>query len=195
MPITLFRLFQATFVVGALLSLVMLSQMASATTPACTAMFKAPAKQLHTGESVDLCALTAGKPVLVVNTASYCGYTRQFSGLESLHTTYAPRGLVVLGFPSDSFNQEDDDSAKTADVCYRNYGVTFVMLELAPVKGSKAQPVFQQLAEKSRQPAWNFNKYVISADGESIQHFNSGTRPDSLDLKQAIEQSLVEPNS
>jgi len=80
--------------------------------------------QLHTNKIVDLCAETAGKVVLLVNTASYCGYTYQFRGLEALYQRYKDEGLVLVGFPSDDFNQEDDDAAKTAEICYINYGVT-----------------------------------------------------------------------
>ena len=97
---------------------------------------------------------------------------------------------MVVGFPSDDFKQEAKDEAETADVCYVNYGVTFTMLSPTAVTGSAANPVFQELGRRSGAPSWNFNKYLVSADGKVVQRFDSRVRPDSIELQQAIEQLL-----
>ena len=146
--------------------------------------------KLYSSQIIDLCAQTAGKPVLLINTASYCGYTYQFTGLEALYQRYKDRGLVVVGFPSDDFNQEDDDAAKTADICYINHGVTFAMTDVINVKGSAAHPVFQHLANETKRPNWNFNKYLVDKDGNVIELFRSGVEPDSRKLQAAIEAVL-----
>lgn len=147
-------------------------------------------RRLHSKEDINLCEATAGKPMLIVNTASHCGYTPQFKGLESLHQSYKDRGLVVLGFASDSFKQEANSEAKAADVCYVNYGVTFTMLAPTPVRGDEANPVFEALGEQAGAPRWNFNKYLVDGDGTVIEHFDSSTAPDSAALTAAIEKVL-----
>jgi len=125
-----------------------------------------------------------------VNTASHCGYTPQFKGLESIYEKYKDRGLVVVGFPSDDFNQEARDQAETAQVCYVNYGVTFTMLAPTVVKGSKANPIFQELNRQSHEPTWNFNKYLVAPNGKVVSYFDSEVTPDSPQLSQAIEKLL-----
>jgi glutathione peroxidase len=156
----------------------------------CPAFLNHEFKKLHSADSVNLCSAYAGKPLLIVNTASHCGYTPQFKGLEALHRKYRDRGLVVVGFPSDDFNQEAKDQAETADVCYINYGVTFTMLAPSSVTGNNANPVFQELDRRTNEPTWNFNKYLVSADGKRVQHFDSEVAPDSPKLNTAIEQLL-----
>jgi glutathione peroxidase len=156
----------------------------------CPAFLDHEFKKLHSSDSVNLCLAYAGKPLLIVNTASHCGYTPQFKGLEALHRKYRDRGLVVVGFPSDDFNQEAKDQAETADVCYINYGVTFTMLAPSSVTGKDANPVFQELDRRSGEPSWNFNKYLVGADGKVVQHFDSDVAPDSAQLNQAIEKLL-----
>jgi len=136
-------------------------------------------KKLHANDILDLCELTAGKPMLIVNTASHCGFTPQFTGLEALHQTYKEKGLVVIGFPSNDFFQEEDEEKDTADICFVNYGVTFTMLSPAHVWGGNAHPIFKALADKTTAPKWNFYKYLVSADGKTIKHFNSKVTPDS----------------
>lgn len=147
-------------------------------------------RRLHSKEEVNLCEVTAGKPVLIVNTASHCGYTPQFKGLEALHKSYAEQGLVVLGFASDSFKQEADSEEKAADVCYVNYGVSFTMLAPTPVRGAQANAVFQTLNAKAGAPKWNFNKYLVDGEGNVIEHFDSGISPDNPRLISAIEEAL-----
>jgi glutathione peroxidase len=156
----------------------------------CPAFLNHDFKKLRSDKSVNLCAEYAGKPLLIVNTASHCGYTPQFKGLEALYQKYHGRGLVVVGFPSDDFNQESKDEAETADICYINYGVTFTMLAPSPVTGKNANPVFQELDRRSGEPTWNFNKYLVSADGKVVQHFDSNVKPDSPQLTRAVEKLL-----
>jgi glutathione peroxidase len=162
----------------------------AAAAAACPAFLNHEFKKLHSSDAVNLCSAYAGKPLLIVNTASHCGYTPQFKGLEALHRKYKERGLVVVGFPSDDFKQEAKDQAETADVCYINYGVTFTMLAPSSVTGKDANPVFQELDRRAKEPTWNFNKYLVSADGKHVQHFDSKVKPDSPQLTQAIEQLL-----
>ncbi len=156
----------------------------------CPAFLDHDFKKLRSSESVNLCAETAGKPVLIVNTASHCGFTSQFGGLEALNQKYKERGLVVLGFPSNDFRQEARDEAETAEVCFINYGVTFTMLAPSSVKGAQANPVFRELGRRSSEPSWNFNKYLVSADGKTVQYFKSSVSPDSPALSEAIEKLL-----
>ncbi len=163
---------------------------AARATDACPAFLDHEFRRLHSPEAVNLCAVSAGKPLLVVNTASHCGFTPQFKGLEALHQAYGPRGLVVVGFPSDDFRQEADDEAETATICYANYGVTFTMLSTSPVKGAAANPVFAELNRRAGEPNWNFNKYLVSADGRTVRHFDSDVKPESKELNEAIEAML-----
>ncbi|MEL4425372.1 glutathione peroxidase [Shewanella indica] len=147
-------------------------------------------RKLHSKESVDLCELTQGKPVLLVNTASNCGFTPQFKALEALHKDYRERGLVVIGFPSDDFFQEENQEKDTAKVCYINYGVTFTMVATSAVRGSDVNPVFAYLGQQAGAPKWNFYKYLVSGDGKQVQSFNSRVKPDSDELIKAIESVL-----
>lgn len=97
---------------------------------------------------------------------------------------------MVIGFPSDDFNQEAQTQAETAQVCYVNYGVTFTMLAPLNVTGDAANPVFRELARQSHAPTWNFNKYLLSGDGRVLHYFDSSTTPDSVEFESAIEQLL-----
>ena len=166
---------------------------APAAPAACPALLDHRVPRLQDNAPQDLCR-HAGKVLLVVNTASYCGFTSQFEGLEALNARYASRGLVVLGFPSNDFRQEDPDARKTADVCFNTYGVKFPMFAAGPVRGADAQPIFRQLAQATgRQPAWNFNKYVVGRDGRAIAHFGSTTGPTSAAITEVIERALAAP--
>lgn len=145
--------------------------------------------KLNSSQEHDLCALTAGKAVLVVNTASFCGFTPQFKSLEALYQRYKDEGLMVVGFPSDDFNQEADHADEIAEVCFINYGVSFPMTSVVKVKGQNAHPIFKVLGEKG-EPQWNFNKYLVSKTGEVIAHYDSAVTPDSTQLISAVEQQL-----
>jgi glutathione peroxidase len=147
-------------------------------------------RKLHSNDVVNLCETSAGKPLLVINTASHCGYTSQFKGLQALHEKYQEQGLVVVGFASDDFHQEANDEAEAADICYVNYGVTFTMFAPTHVRGDEANPVFRELADQTRAPGWNFNKYLVDSNGKVIMHFDSNTAPDSPVLEQGIESLL-----
>jgi len=145
---------------------------------------------LRKDASVNLCKIKQDKVLLIVNTASECGFTGQFEGLEALYQRYKDQGFTIIGFPSDSFFQEHADDKKTADVCYINYGVTFTMLESSPVRGKNANSVFKHLANETGAPKWNFYKYLISREGKVIDWYNSRTKPNSDKIHQAIEQAL-----
>ena len=134
----------------------------------------------------------AGQVVVVVNTASFCGFTPQYKGLEALHAKYKDRGLVVLGFPSNDFSQEPESNAKIADFCDNTFGVKFPMFVKTTVRGADASPLFKQLAEQTgTSPKWNFYKYVISRDGKDIKSFSSMTGPQDKNFVQEIEKQLA----
>ncbi len=168
----------------------MMGLMTSVATAACPDYLQGEYRKLHSNEKVTLCQLVENKTVLVVNTASHCGFTSQFKGLEALYQTYKDKGLVVVGFASDDFNQEDKDEEKAAGICFLNFGVTFSMLAPTHVRGDEANNLFQYLNREAGAPKWNFNKYLLGKDGKVIQHFGSMTGPDSDKLKKAIELEL-----
>lgn len=143
------------------------------------------------GEPLDLCQY-AGRVVLVVNTASYCGFTDQYKGLESLYQRFRQRGFVVLGVPSNDFGaQEPGTNAEVADFCERTYRVRFPMTEKAVVRGPQAIPLFQQLAKQSASvPAWNFHKYVVGRDGKVTAAFPSAVAPEDARMLAAVETAL-----
>ena len=169
-------------------SLLLLAAAAEASAT-CPAYLNQDLVKLRSSEHINICEAHAGKPLLIVNTASHCGFTPQFKGLQALHEKYKDRGLVVIGFPSDDFHQEAKDAAETADVCYINYGVKFTMVSASSVKGKDANPIFQELARQTKEPSWNFNKYLISPDGK-VEHFGSMTSPESKSIQKAIEAVL-----
>jgi glutathione peroxidase len=178
-------------ILAALIGALMLLSM-SARAGACPAFLDHDLQKLHSSETINICKAYPGKPLLLVNTASHCGFTPQFKGLEAIHQKYRGRGLVVIGFPSDDFNQEAQTQAETAQVCFVNYGVTFTMLAPLPVTGAAANAVFKELARQSREPTWNFNKYLVSGDGRVVHYFDSSTTPDSTEFESAIEALLQE---
>jgi len=157
---------------------------------ACPAYLDRDFRKLHSSQTVNICKAFAGKPLLIINTASHCGFTPQFKGLEAAYQKYKGRGLVVVGFASDDFNQEAKDEAEAADTCFLNYGVTFTMLSPQHVKGPEANPVFAELARQTVAPAWNFNKYLVRADGKVLQHLDSKVTPESPEFATAVETLL-----
>jgi len=134
-----------------------------------------------------------GKVLLVVNTASKCGFTPQYEGLEKLHKRYKDRGLVVMGFPSDDFGgQEPGSNKEIADFCQANYGVSFPMFTKTKVSGKSAHPFYQQLAKASgSRPSWNFHKYLIDRRGEKVLAFDSGVTPSDSKLVGEVERLLA----
>ena len=169
---------------------VLASAMSVASATECPAYLNQDLQKLRSSERVNICKAYAGKPLLIVNTASHCGFTPQFKSLQAVYDKYKDQGLVVLGFPSNDFNQEAKSEEKTAEVCYINYGVKFTMLTESAVKGDKANPIFKELARQTKAPSWNFNKYLVKPDGTVVKHFGSTTSPDSADVTQAIESVL-----
>ena len=164
---------------------------ASAAAPAsCPALLNQNFKRLQDEAPQNLCQY-AGKVVLVVNTASYCGYTKQYEGLEKLFSKYGPRGLVVLGFPSNDFKQEAENAKEIADLCYNTYGVKFPMFAKTVVSGPNANPLHASLAKQTgKEPKWNFTKYLIGRDGKVIEHFPSKVAPEDPQLVSKIEAAL-----
>ncbi|ALQ51612.1 glutathione peroxidase [Nitrosomonas ureae] len=149
-------------------------------------------RKLAVSEMVNLCETYADKVLLVVNTASKCGYTPQYEELEQLYDKYQSKGLVVLGFPSNDFmGQEPGTEAEIQDFCRLTYDVKFPMLEKITVKKGHAHPFYVQLAELSgTYPTWNFQKYLIGRDGQFIAQFSPHTKPSDPAVVTAIEQAL-----
>ncbi|WP_043366261.1 glutathione peroxidase [Belnapia sp. F-4-1] len=143
------------------------------------------------GGPLDL-ATFRGRPMLVVNTASFCGFTPQYTGLQKLHDRFSGRGLLVLGVPSNDFNQESADARAIKHFCEANYSVTFPMTVPAHVRGAQAAPLFAFLAAHGGgPPRWNFHKYLVSRDGRRVQGFPSATELDAPALIRAVEAALA----
>jgi glutathione peroxidase len=143
------------------------------------------------GKPADL-GVYRGKVTLVVNTASECGYTPQYEGLEALHKELSPRGFSVLGFPSNDFGgQEPGTAQQIAEFCRKNYGVTFPMFaKLSTRAGAGQSPIYSFLGASGNLPAWNFSKYVVSKDGKVVAFFPSAVTPESAELRNAISKAL-----
>jgi glutathione peroxidase len=132
-----------------------------------------------------------GKPVLVVNTASLCGYVGQFDGLQALHERFGPKGVLILAVPSNDFNQELDDEAAVKDYCDANFDLTLPMTEITQVRGRGAHPFYARVrAETGFAPRWNFNKVLIGPDGSVIATYGSEVRPESPAIAGQIEAML-----
>jgi glutathione peroxidase len=166
--------------------------MSDAATAACAPALDFEFRRLAGDETVRLCDDYQGKVVLLVNTASKCGFTGQYDGLEALYDKYRNRGLVVLGFPSNDFaNQEPGSEEEIQKFCRLTYSVEFPMFEKIHVKKGKAAPLYQYLAEQTGvYPKWNFYKYLIDRNGEVVDYYSSITSPQSKKLVSAIEQLL-----
>lgn len=157
----------------------------------CPELLRHSFNSLQTGEPQDLCQYR-GKVLLVVNTASYCAYTDQYGGLETLYRLYRDQGLVVLGFPSNDFgNQEPDGNQKIARFCRLTYGVEFPMFEKSHVVGERRNALYAELHRRTgQQPRWNFHKYLIDPTGERVLSFESAVPPDDKRLMQELRKML-----
>jgi glutathione peroxidase len=169
---------------------------AAAATPSgggatCPALLDHKFASLH-GEQVSLCDFR-GKVLLVVNTASQCGYTPQYESLEKLYRRYRDQGLVILGFPANDFGgQEPGSSAEIAQFCQVNYGVTFPMFAKTSVVGANANPFYRELGKRTgKAPRWNFHKYLINRAGEPVAAFESAVAPTDSKITTQIEQLLA----
>lgn len=157
----------------------------------CPDLLKFVKRKLNSQDTVNMCEAYQGKTILFVNTASYCGFTPQFEGLETLYSQYKDQGLIVLGFPSHDFNQEDKSEVKTGQICRLTYGVKFPMFEAMSVKGEDVDPLYRMLANKSGQaPKWNFFKYLMDKNGNVVNAYVSAVKPTDKALVNDIEQAL-----
>jgi glutathione peroxidase len=157
----------------------------------CPDLLKFVKRKLNSQDTVNMCEAYQGKTILFVNTASYCGFTPQFEGLEALYNKYQDKGFVVLGFPSHDFNQEDKSEVKTGQICRLTYGVKFPMFEAMSVKGDDADPLYRMLANQSGQaPKWNFFKYLMDKNGNVINAYASSVKPSDKALVDDIEKAL-----
>ncbi len=172
-----------------LVSLLFVSQSIMASE--CPDVLKFMKRKLNSQETVNFCEAYKDKAILFVNTASKCGFTPQFDGLEKLYNDYKDKNFVVLGFPSGDFNQEFDDEGKTAELCELTYGVKFPMFETIAVRGDDADPLYRLLAEKAGSaPKWNFYKYLVDRKGNLVDSYSSFTKPQDEDLIADIEQAI-----
>lgn len=156
----------------------------------CPAIFHQTMKKLHSNQMLNLCEVTAGKPVLLINTASHCGFTKQFGGLEEIHKKYAEKGLVVMGVASNSFDQAAKTEEEAAEICFKNFGVTFTMLAQVPVKGEEAHPLFKEVARQDTAPKWNFYKYFINTKGEVVKSHSSMRMPSDKNIEKLLSGEL-----
>lgn len=165
----------------------------AADAPACPALLDHAFNRLQNGEAQSLCQYR-GRVLLVVNTASRCGYTYQYEGLEKLYRRYRDRGLVVLGFPSNEFGgQEPGTNKEVAEFCRTSYGIEFPMYEKTTVSKLAANPFYAQLIARSgAAPKWNFHKYLIDRNAATVRSFVSDVEPESRELGAAIERLLAE---
>jgi glutathione peroxidase len=160
---------------------------------ACPALLQHTMPRLQDGKPQPLCQY-AGKVLLVVNTASQCGFTPQYTGLEALHARYAARGLVVMGFPANDFGrQEPGDAKDIAQTCFNVYGVRFPMFDKISVVGRDAHPLYASLAQASGQaPRWNFHKYLVDRQGQVVASFASDVEPQDQRVLGAIDKALAQ---
>jgi glutathione peroxidase len=158
---------------------------------ACPALLQQSFLRLQDEKPQALCQYS-GKVLVIVNTASFCGFTSQYEGLEALYARYKDKGLVVLGFPSNDFAQETGSNKDIADFCENTFGVKFPMFVKSGVAGKDANPLFKTLAAKTgTTPRWNFYKYVVARDGAVVASFNSLADPASRSFTAEIEKQLA----
>ena len=163
----------------------------AATSAACPAILKHSFNRLQDEAPQNLCQY-AGKVLLVVNTASYCGFTNQYEGLEAIYGKYKDEGLVVLGFPSNDFGkQEPGNDKEIADFCFNTYAVKFPMFSKTVVHGSAKNALYTELAKATGQtPKWNFHKYLIDRSGKRVTSFASDVVPGDKALVTAVEKAI-----
>ena len=173
--------------------LCLLASGASRAADACPAWLNSTQPRLQDEKPVKLCDY-AGKVLLVVNTASYCGFTAQYKSLEALHERYRERGLVVLGFPSNDFSQEPGSGAEIAQFCESTFGVRFPMFaksHVAPGGGRTVNPLFVALQQRSgKVPQWNFHKYLVSRSGDGVISHASAVDPKDPAFMKDLEKLL-----
>ncbi len=159
---------------------------------ACPAVLQHEFPRLQDDKSQNLCQY-AGKVLLVVNTASYCGFTGQYEGLEALHAKYQGKGLVVLGFPSNQFGkQEPGSSTEIADFCFNTYGVKFPMFAKSDVKGPGRNALYTDLLKATQvEPQWNFHKFLVGRNGKVAASYASNVEPDNTNLVATLEKALA----
>ncbi len=163
---------------------------AAVTSSACPVLLQQSFLRLQDEKPQNLCQYS-GKVLLVVNTASFCGFTHQYEGLEALHAKYKDRGLVVLGFPSNDFSQETGSNQEIAAFCENTFNVKFPMFAKSSVRGRDANPLFKQLASTTgTAPRWNFYKYLVGRDGLKMSAFNSSVEPQDPRFVKALENLL-----
>lgn len=163
---------------------------------ACSELLDREFRPLAGKEPVNLCTQFEGKVLLVVNTASKCGFTPQYEALEALNQKYAPKGFAVVGFPSNDFmGQEPGTEAEIKEFCALTYGVKFPMFEKVHVKGDDANPFYVELAKQAggESPGWNFHKYLLDRNGAVVKSYGSRTKPDDAALVAEIEKLLAAP--
>jgi glutathione peroxidase len=165
----------------------------SAASAACPEILNFSFNRLQDEAPQNLCQYT-GKVVLVVNTASYCGFTKQYEGLEALYAKYKDQGLVVLGFPSNDFGQQEPGTSKEiADFCYNTYGVKFPMFSKSSVSGADINPLHAALVKATGvTPKWNFYKYLIDRKGNIVNNYPSKVTPEDESFLTDIRKSLAE---
>jgi glutathione peroxidase len=162
---------------------------------ACSPLLDVAVRPLAGKEAKKLCDQFDGKVLLIVNTASKCGFTPQYEGLEAMHAKYAGQGFAVLGFPSNEFmGQEPGTEAEIKEFCTLTYGVKFPMFEKTTVKGDDASVLYKRLKEATGDaPGWNFHKYLVDRNGKVVKSYGSRTKPDDKDLVASVEKLLADP--
>ena len=178
--------------VGRLIAVLALSLFASLSQAACPPLLDSAFPSLTDDTPESLCR-HQGKVLLVVNTASQCGYTPQYEGLEKLYRRYKDKGLVILGFPSNDFRQETGSNKEIASFCEANYGVSFPMYDKSGVSGSGANPFYARLLKATgTAPSWNFHKYLVDRSGAKVESFATQVEPGDPKLVKEIERLLAE---
>lgn len=174
-----------------LISLMVLSGYSGAKNMNCHDNLDFNVRTLNDQQQVNLCQSYQGKVIIIVNTASKCAFTGQYEGLEKLYKKYRDDGLVVLGFPSNDFGNQDPGSEKQIqEFCRTTYGVQFPMFQKSHVKKSNADPLFAQLGKQAGYPRWNFYKYLLDRDGNLVESYSSFTSPMSKSFLKKIESLL-----